>query len=343
MMRSLYSGISGLKNHQTRMDVIANNISNVNTIGYKVSRTVFQDIFSQTARSGSSNREVIGGTNPVQIGLGIQLSSIDVLHTQSAFQRTDNAFDMMVNGDGYFIVQNESGDYFYSRAGNFHLDDEGYLVSSHGYYVMAHNIEYHADTTTGAGGTADPVPIMALRDNAVPGTGAGGTGGTPADEWYDGQDGSFTGELVRIRLVGNVPQYGPDDNDPSTPLPIIGYEEEPLLGFAVSKSGEVTVLLNNVRTTIATLALGMFSNPGGLDKAGDSLYRESNSSGAVAFTMPVDGSGSGEVMGGGLEMSNVDLSTEFTDMIVTQRGFQANSRVITVSDTLLEELVNLKR
>ena len=336
MMRSLYSGISGLKNHQTRMDVIANNISNVNTIGYKVSRTVFQDIFSQTARSGSSNREVIGGTNPVQIGLGIQLSSIDVLHTQSAFQRTDNAFDMMVNGDGYFIVQNESGDYFYSRAGNFHLDDEGYLVSSHGYYVMAHDIEYYADTTTGSGGTADPVPIMALRDYGDPSA-------TPPILSDDGQNVAFTGDLKRIRLVGNVPEMEEDPSDPGTMIPTGDYIEEPLLGFAVSKSGEVTVLLNNVRTTIATLALGMFANPGGLDKAGDSLYRESNSSGAVAYTMPVDGSGSGEVMGGGLEMSNVDLSTEFTDMIVTQRGFQANSRVITVSDTLLEELVNLKR
>ena len=323
MMRSLYSGISGLKNHQTRMDVIANNISNVNTIGYKVSRTVFQDIFSQTARSGSANREIIGGTNPVQIGLGIQLSSIDVLHTQSAFQRTDNPFDMMVNGDGYFIVQNENGDYFYTRAGNFHADDEGYLVTSNGYYVMAREAVTYEDGTL----------IMALRDD----------GDDTDPVGFDGQDGDFAGKLVRIRLVGNIPEYDDDDGDPATPIPILDYNEEPLLGFAVGEGGEVTVLLNNVATKIATLALGMFANPGGLDKAGNSLYRESNASGAVVYSAPADGSGSGKVMGGGLEMSNVDLSTEFTDMIVTQRGFQANSRVITVSDTLLEELVNLKR
>ena len=342
MMRSLYSGISGLRNHQTRMDVIANNISNVNTIGYKTSRTVFQDIFSQTSRAGSANREIIGGTNPVQVGLGIQLSSIDVLHTQAAFQRTDNPLDMMVNGDGFFIVQNENGDYFYTRAGNFHLDDEGYLVSSHGYYVMAATFETYPE----ADPTVTPVPIMALRDNGDP------DAATPvvADEWYDGQDGAFAGKLVRVRLVGNIPEYGPDPLDPggatNPTLPFVPtgvYNEEPLLGFAVGKGGEVTVLLNNIATKIATLALGMFSNPGGLDKAGDSLYRESNSSGAVEYVMPVDGSGSGEVKGGGLEMSNVDLASEFTDMIVTQRGFQANSRVITVTDTLLEELVNLKR
>jgi len=326
MMRSLYSGISGLKNHQTRMDVIGNNIANVNTVGYKASRTVFQDIFSQTSKGGSANQgPVIGGTNPMQIGLGVLLSSVDVLHTVSAFQRTDNPFDMMVNGDGFFIVEAPNGEgYYYTRAGNFKLDDEGYLTNSQGLYVLgyAYGLLYVAEEVI-----VDPNPE--IDDIIIPAHVEVVDQNT--DDIYDWEDylpGDANG-LSRIRLR----VY--DD-------PAVSDEFKDLLGFSVGNSGEVKVLINNVSTTIATLALGMFSNPGGLDKAGNSLYRESNSSGAVVITEPL-GEGSGEVMAGGLEMSNVDLSTEFTDMIVTQRGFQANSRVITVSDTLLEELVNLKR
>ena len=152
MMRSLYSGISGLKNHQTRMDVIGNNIANINTTGYKTSRVIFQDIFSQTVRGGMANTDINGGTNPVQIGLGIKLSTIDVMHTPAPYARTDNPFDMMVEGDGYFIVGypvefDDDGipvryDMFYTRAGNFKLDDEGFLTTSDGYYVLGYTGEF---------------------------------------------------------------------------------------------------------------------------------------------------------------------------------------------------------
>ena len=329
MMRSLYSGISGLKNHQTRMDVIGNNIANVNTVGYKASRTIFQDIFSQTSKGGSANQgPVVGGTNPMQIGLGVLLSAIDVMHTVSAFQRTDNPFDMMVNGDGFFIVEAPNGEgYYYTRAGNFKLDDEGYLTNSLGYYVLgyAYEMEYFPEEYE------DPPPLE----------------GEPA--YYPAHVVVYNDKYVDEDGVPDPGEYLPGDANGLSRIRLRVYENPDdtggridLLGFSVGNSGEVTVLINNIQTTIAYIALGMFSNPGGLDKAGNSLYRESNSSGIVTITEPL-GEGSGEVMGGGLEMSNVDLSTEFTDMIVTQRGFQANSRVITVSDTLLEELVNLKR
>ena len=140
MMRSLYSGISGLRNHQTRMDVIGNNISNVNTTGYKTSRVIFQDIFSQNVSSGMANQGFIGGTNPLQIGLGIRLSSVDVMHTPAPFARTDNPTDMMINGDGYFIVRGPDGP-FYTRAGNFYIDNEGYLVNAQGFYVCGYSYE----------------------------------------------------------------------------------------------------------------------------------------------------------------------------------------------------------
>ena len=333
MMRSLYSGISGLKNHQTRMDVIGNNIANVNTVGYKASRTIFQDIFSQSVKSGTSNLDFIGGTNPTQIGLGIKLSTVDVLHTPAPIQRTDNPFDMMIEGDGFFILMDENGDYYYSRAGNFYLDDAGYLVSSHGYYVMGYNFDLdYVEYDKGSG--PDP------RVDATPGY------LFVVDPEYGPSD---TLGRIRLRYEDPAALVGVDeilDYTGGSP-PVVTYDDiiglyQDLTGFSVGQDGSVSVIINNVKETIAYIGVSMFSNPGGLEKAGNSLYREGPASGDALHTNALM-DGAGKVLGGGLEMSNVDLATEFTDMIITQRGFQANSRVITVSDTLLEELVNLKR
>ena len=302
MMRSLYSGISGLKNHQTRMDVIGNNIANVNTTGYKASRVIFQDIFSQTVSSGMANTGVSRGTNPIQIGLGIRLSTVDVLHTWAPYGRTDNAFDMMIEGDGFFIVQGAEGN-FYTRAGNFYLDNEGYLVTSDGMYVMGYTGTF---TVEPGDPDADPPipPIVEFNDDIEMGT------------------------LSRIRLKAEDIGGAGTDVD--------------LYGFNVADDGSISVMIDNVKVSIAKVAVALFANYGGLEKAGNNLYRATSSSGA-ALDGPAMENGAGTIRGGGLEMSNVDLSTEFTDMIVTQRGFQANSRIITVSDTMLEELVNLKR
>ena len=313
MMRSLYSGISGLKNHQTRMDVIGNNIANVNTVGYKTSRVIFQDIFSQTVKSGTPNLDYIGGTNPMQIGLGIKLSSVDVLHTPAPIARTDNPFDVMIEGDGFFILQDENQNYYYARAGDFRLDDQGYLVSSHGYYVMGYTYPLSWE---------DEIPPQYTPEgNLVPGTGI--PGHIIVDENGDG----LSDGLERIQMKF----------EDST----LGISED-LVGFSVGQDGSVNAIINNIKEAVAYLGVAMFSNPGGLEKAGNSLYREGPASGEALHTLPYM-DGAGKTLGGGLEMSNVDLATEFTDMIITQRGFQANSRVITVSDTLLEELVNLKR
>jgi len=282
------------------MDVIGNNISNVNTAGYKTSRVIFQDIFSQNVKGGMSNQGNVGGTNPIQIGLGIRLSTVDVMHTPAPFQRTDNATDMMINGEGFFIVSGpegpESDSYFYTRLGNFYIDADGWLVNSLGYYVMTYSL----------------------------GEWEGGGGDW---EWVADDD-PPRDALERVRL--RIEEENPDDPDIQ------------LLNFSVDDAGIISVLFNNRKVEIAQIAIGMFSNPPGLEKAGNSLYRETPSSGEVVATWAYN-EGAGRVDGGGLEMSNVDMASEFTDMIVTQRGFQANSRIITVSDTMLEELVNLKR
>ncbi|HYE12797.1 MAG TPA: flagellar hook-basal body complex protein, partial [Patescibacteria group bacterium] len=147
MMRSMYSGVSGLRAHQLKMDIIGNNIANVNTVGFKGQRVTFQEVYSQTIKGASSPQEGKGGTNAHQVGLGISLSSIDTFHIRGAVQRTDNITDLAVNGDGFFMVS-DSSDYLsrsYTRAGNFSLDDDGNLVASNGYKVLG----YMVDPNTG--------------------------------------------------------------------------------------------------------------------------------------------------------------------------------------------------
>ena len=347
MMRSLYSGVSGLRNHQTRMDVIGNNIANVNTIGYKAARTVFQDVFSQTAQTGSTNQAVnfgMGGTNPIQIGLGVRLSTIDVLHGPAPMQRTDRPLDMMINDDGYFVVgvpnplhpdpfgydgdDDLTGDdditiprfnYLFTRAGDFKMDSEGYLVTSHGYYVLGYRVDAYR---------MDGDEFILLTD----------------DDDYDGvifYRSELTQWMHENRDALTDPDFDPADLPPR-PMPRAIALSDNQVGFAVDSDGMINIIQGNRRMPIFQLTLAMFANPEGLEKVGNSLYREGPSSGASNLTIAKN-MGAGSVSGGGLEMSNVDLASEFTDMIVTQRGFQANSRIITVSDTMLEELVNLKR
>lgn len=278
MMRSLYSGITGLRNHQTRMDVIGNNIANVNTVGFKYSRTVFEDLYSQTLSGASSPTTSRGGTNPLQVGLGVTLGSIDVVHTQSAAEYTGRPLDTMLGGDGFFVIL-QGTQQLYTRAGNFYLDKNDNLVTSDGSYVQGY--ECNTDGTM----VSPPADLSPIK----------------VDE--------ATYSYVEI-----------DDK---------GY----IVG-TLRSSGELEY--------IGRLKIATFSNNEGLAKVGGNYYRETTNSGT-----PNEGVAGAEgidiLCPGALEMSNVDLAQQFTDMIVTQRGFQANSRTITVSDTMLEELINLKR
>lgn len=262
MLRSLNSAISGLKNHQTKMDVIANNIANVNTTAFKSSRVSFQDIYSQTIKPASEGTATLGGTNPQQIGLGVSIAAIDTSFLQSAMDTTGETLDLALEGDGFFVVSDDSGTY-YTRAGNFTLDSNGNIVTQNGLTVQ--------------------------------------------------DDGG-----ININTAG--------------------YTE-----IEIDAYGKVTGLdSSGDRQDIALLGIATFSNNKGLVKVGGNLYQESLNSGTANVESAED-NGHVKVRSGSLEMSNVDLASEFTDMIITQRGFQANSRVITTSDTLLEELVNLKR
>ncbi len=285
MMRSLFSAVSGLKSHQTAMDVIGNNVANVNTTGYKGSRVIFQDIFSQTLSSATAPAGTTGGVNAKQIGLGVGLSAIGMNMTEGSTQSTSYPLDFAISGDGFFVIQTSAGQY-YTRNGAFTLDKDGYLVTANGDYVMAVN--------------GDSV------DNTDPPTAIDPT------------------TIGKIQLAGTI---GSDK-----------YSD-----YAIDENGTVTAVNESTKATevLGRLVLATFDNPAGLEKVGSSYYEVSSNSGDPSIYYA--NNGAGKLKGGSLEMSNVDLATELTNMIIMQRGFQSNSRVITTSDTMLEELVNLKR
>ncbi|TMW73220.1 flagellar basal body rod protein FlgG [Alteribacter natronophilus] len=276
MIRSMYASIGGMKNFQTKLDVIGNNIANVNTHGFKKGRTTFQDLVSQQVGGASAAAENRGGTNPLQVGLGSGMSSIDTIQNQGSLQSTGRQLDMAISGDGYFMVS-DGGEPQYTRAGNFYLDNDGNLVNGSGMIVQGYG--------------------------------------------SDGDEINTDEEPINLGF-GELGEFE---------------------GFDISSTGIITAILEGGDTqTVGQIALATFDNPGGLEKTGDNLYQVSSNSGAPAVDVSGTG-GRGDLVGAALEMSNVDLAEEFAEMIVGQRGFQANTRMITTSDEILQELVNLKR
>ncbi len=282
MLRSLFAGISGLRVNQTMLDVTGNNIANANTTGYKASTTVFSDTLSQMLTAASGGNTERGGTNPIQIGLGVQLAATMANFGQGSSQMTGRPTDVMLNGDGFFVLR-DGGENVYSRAGAFTFDQTGVLVAPNGMRVQG----YALDATGAPTGGLTDVDLHAL-DASLP-------AGTELTSYSIGADGKIRG-----------------------------------------------VFSDGVQRDIAQLAVADFTNPMGLQKIGDTAFRESANSGAVQLGVAGQGQ-RGQIQAGALEMSNVDLSAEFTNLILAQRGFQASSRVITTSDQVLEELVNIKR
>jgi len=306
----MYSGISGLRNFQTKLDVIGNNIANVNTYGFKKGRTIFKDLISQTVAGASASGDVRGGVNAKQVGLGSQIAAIDTIHTGGSTQFTGNTLDLAVAGDGFFQVgqvedpdEGTMGNIQYTRAGNFYMDNKGYLVNGEGQFVIGMDATDAIDITD---------PLAPEFPNASPDD--TGNGGVPSIEDIDSVE-----DFTRIMI-------------PTTAQ-----------SMSVAQDGTVTFVDSaGVLKYAGTIIMAKFSNPGGLNKVGGNNFTNSPNSGEPVFGTPTQ-QGIGRVESGFLEMSNVDLAEEFTDMIVAQRGFQANTRIITTSDEILQELVNLKR
>ncbi|MEH7122851.1 flagellar hook-basal body complex protein [Bacillus sp. JJ1773] len=399
MLRSMYSGISGMKNFQTKLDVIGNNIANVNTFGFKKGRVTFKDTMNQMVAGASAATETRGGTNPMQVGLGSSLASIDTIHTGSSLQTTGRSLDLGIDGDGYFVVK-QGDQTLYSRAGNFYLDDNGTLVNANGLKVQAYKSGVLEDITVNVNATLpalatgnmklegslpDPTTIPPGEGSEVQQLKVVDSKGvehtldyqyvvnTDGDGWevvftnqMDPNKTSFTIELdysapptfsldpVTIDLSAdlNLADGGTvtliadklkQEGDSITALVNPdGNLSGKLESFNIGPTGEISGVYSNGQIrNLGTIALAKFSNTSGLLKAGNNLFQETINSGTANINVP--GNGRGSIAPGALEMSNVDLSEEFTEMITAQRGFQANTRIITTSDEILQELVNLKR
>lgn len=289
MIRGMYSAISGLKAHQTMLDVTANNLANVNTVGYKASRTTFSDSLSQQVRGASGATAQTAGTNGVQVGLGVKVASVDNLVGPSSTQMTGNPLDVALQGEGWFTIGrgNPAGagpnpDTFqYTRAGNFTTTTTGQLTTSEGQYVLG-----FPAAAAGGPNTAGAPSYITVPDKA--------------SDVTVGADGA------------------------------VSY---------IDNSGGAN---NGTRQVAGYVAVTRFNNQAGLARAGGSAWSATANSGApIIGTAAVNGNGS--VFSGALEMSNVDLASEFTTMISAQRGFQANSRVISAADEMLQDVVNMKR
>ncbi|MFZ5987434.1 MAG: flagellar hook protein FlgE [Bacillota bacterium] len=443
MMRSMFSGVSGLRAHQTKMDVIGNNVANVNTVGFKSGRVTFQEVFNQTLKGAGAPDAATGrgGTNPMQVGLGIGVGNIDTITTRGSLQRTDNPTDLSIEGDGFFIVKGGRADTFrFTRAGNFGVDKLGNLVSGSGMnvygwqaYTRNPDGSYKYDTerpiepinlysdipnknkrmiaakaTTSAvfAGNLDasytPLgdPALASAGNiqfSVPLTvydslgnnykinvnfwkitASGGSGGNSTWSWavdagsslspsangsiqFDtngqimpvGSSVTPTIKIIPATSIGTqdidvrldfskLTMYSADSS--AKPTSIDGYSTGTLVTFNIGSDGIITgIYSNGQQQPLGLIALASFENPAGLQKVGDNMFIPTTNSGDFKKGVKAGSEGVGTLNPGTLEMSNVDLSKEFTDMIVTQRGFQANSRIITTSDEMLQELVNLKR
>jgi flagellar hook protein FlgE len=285
MMRSMFAAISGLKQHQTMLDVTANDIANVNTLGFKANRVTFKDSLSQLQRGGAAQTPGQGGQNPAQVGLGVGLSSIDSVMGGGALQTTGNVLDVAIQGEGWFRVGQGTapavpGQIEYTRAGNLSRNDQGYLVTQDGYFVVG-------------------------------------------------------------KAPGPAPTYVPTATDALINIPTGA------TNVAIAQDGSVSYVPvgGGARVVAGYLSLAKFANEPGLQRQSGNRWLASPASGTENVGTPgTTGAGTwGVTTSGTIEMSNVDLATEFTNMITAQRGFQANSRVIGAADEMLTELVNMKR
>ena len=344
MLRSLYSGISGMKVNQTKLDVIGNNLANVSTTAFKGSRVNFSTTISQTLGSASAASDSLGGVNGKQIGLGAQISSIDKIMSQGSMQSTSRSLDVAVDGSGYFMVAagpeltggtndkitiDDNGidampansSVAYTRDGSFVLDNEGNLLTSKGYRVLGFAMETtNPPQNTKIDNIEDDGNVLYVESN----------NSTKA----------IDDKLVSLKIPDKVTKI--DAQGTRTDVAV--------KSFNISADGLITgVLETGEITALGQIAMSSFKNEVGLTDIGNNMYEPSGSSGAAIIssgknsTAGRDSSGYGDILQGYLEMSGVDMAEQFTDMIVATKAFQAAGKTITTGDEILSEIINLKR
>ncbi len=418
MIRSMFAAVASLRNHQTFMDVVANNIANINTTGFKAGRIDFQDVLNQTLRGAVAPSSAHGGVNPVQVGLGSSVAAVDNLHTQGDLQPTGKTTDIAIQGDGFYNLS-DGQQIIYTRDGSFDVGSDGKMVSP----ATGLKVQGWTADENGLVDTGQPIGDLTIPFNRMsppsPSTSISTAGnldsraadGTPIETVMTVFDslGSPHNLTMRFVKVPNANAWdweasttdpsittanplasgtitfdtsGLPQTDPTQPEGVInlsfnngaadasgatavqiemdkmtgfaqastvnidkqnGHEAGSLTSFTIGPDGSVQgIFSNGFNQTLGRLALARFSNPGGLTRTGNNAFQLSVNSGLPILGAP-GGQGFGTVNSGNLEMSNANLAQQFTNMIMAQRGFQANSRMITTSDEMLQELIQLKR
>jgi flagellar hook protein FlgE len=430
---ALFSGVSGISTNGNNMNIIGDNIANANTVGFKSSRAIFSDLLSAE----------IGGT---KVGTGSRLAGSNRLFTQGGLETTNSPTDLAIQGRGFFILKDAQGGSFYSRAGQFNVDENGVLVDPQGLKIQGTKLDSKVNPTSGLTDVAinnkqllaptatTSISLAANLDATatIPATAfpadAVGTEDITAN-WFAASNfstvvtvfdslgqahdlttffrktatanewdyrvvanagevsGGTAGKLRQVSAAGGKLAFNSDGtldtvaptNTSITQIGAItwtngssaqtittanltftgttqyalssstnslsqnGTQSGILTGISIDKDGIVNGLFSSGRSQpLSRIALADFTNAEGLNHVGNSLFTESSDSGVVLFGNPGNG-GFGNVLSGSLELSTVDLASEFVRMVTTQRGFQASSRTITVTDSLLEEVANLKR
>lgn len=330
MLRSMYSGISGMKVNQTKLDVVANNIANVSTTAFKSSQARFKDMLYQNASNASAPSQTLGGINAKQVGLGAQLSSINKMMGQGNMLPTGRTTDLAVDGEGYFVVAKGKTDIvintgssssgsssttapdetYYTRDGNFVVDEQGNLVTTNGYRIMG----YYEDS-------------MKL-------------------EWKDVTNNGVTSTKAVITSAKN----SDDAKYTSTKLQPLALPDSvngnKVQSYDISSNGVITAITSEGRMSIGQVAMAAFNNPEGLTTVGGNYSQVSSNSGSAVYRTAADATttnegGFGSIEQGMLEASNVDLTEQFTDMIQATKAFQAASKMITNGNEILQTITNL--
>jgi flagellar hook protein FlgE len=414
MMRTLLAGLSGLRSHQVRMDVIGDNIANANTIGFKASRVSFRETFAEKLLAGAASGS--GVPRALEVGTGSGVGSIGSIFTQGALESTGRPLDLAIQGNGLFVVRN--GDQFaYTRAGDFEMDTQGHLLVP-GVGAFLQGVTASADGTVGApssigdlvipidavsaaratseiriGGNLDAAAaagttrvigataydasgqahdIRMTFTNVSPGSWtwkascdgvdmSAGTEGTATFDangalteftYPDGASGltltTSSGGSISLAVLAEATGDGSGitslaGSSTASARSQNGRMAGSLAGVSIDQTGTIIGTFTNGATqAFGQIALATFHNPDGLTRTGDGLYAESADSGEATLGFALGGSGTA-ISSGALENSTVDITQEFSDMIITQRGFQASARIVQTADEMLNEIVSLLR
>lgn len=374
MTGAMYAAVSGLKSHMNKLNVIGNNIANVNTFGYKNARTTFKESLYSSIRSGSNGSNSMGGVNPAQMGYGCNIGTIDLDMSTKNYVPTGQNLDCMINGDGFFLVGSKSTldtttntlantdaqDLKLTRVGNFTFDSQGYMVDGYGsvvygFVTCADDGSGAVSATPGAADKNNPQISTQLVPIRLPMSAVADSGATPP---------IVAGQAIFPGVSGGKNVYDSETTPTVSTGKTVSVNLESI--SIDGATGKITGVNNadNSILVIGYLPLAKVSNPNGVthiqgpyymagEGAGDCTAASigdvlngkflNNGTTATATTPTIFGTGETALITSGLESSGTDIASEFSEMISTQRGYQANTRIITVTDSMLEELVNMKR